>query len=68
MMNNFKTFKAEYKEFTFMIEEDYPEVGVYLYVYKEENCIKDMLQDSVDICKEIALEEYGVPLDFWIEN
>lgn len=67
-MMNFRTFKAEYKELTFKIEEDYPEVGVYLYVYKEGKCIKDMLQDTIDICKEVALEEYGVPIDFWIEN
>lgn len=67
-MMNVRTFKAEYKELTFKIEEDYPEVGVYLYVYKEGKCIKEMLQDTIDICKKIALEEYGVPIDFWIEN
>ncbi|MCH4897157.1 hypothetical protein E0494_10665 [Marinilabiliaceae bacterium JC040] len=65
---NFRTFKAEYKELTFKIEEDYPEVGVYFYVYKEGKCIKDMVQDTIDTCMEIAIKEYGVPIDFWIEN
>ena len=63
-MNNIKfiSYKDDKK---FIIEEDLPKVGAYLYVYEGENCIFDCLQDSVDICKEIALERYGVPLDSW---
>ncbi len=65
---DFKIFTAEYKELSFRIEEDYPEVGIYLYVYKNNVCIKDFLQDTIDICKEIAFEEYKVPIDFWKEK
>ncbi|WP_293716009.1 hypothetical protein [Thiolapillus sp.] len=49
----------------FIIEEDLPKVGAYLYVYEGDNCVFDCLQDSIDICKEIALEQYNVPLESW---
>lgn len=49
----------------FIIDEDLPEVGVYLYVYDRENCIYDYLQDSIENCKAIALEKYNVSLDSW---
>ena len=49
----------------FRIEEDYPEVGSYLYVYEGENCIRDHLQQSVEACIQLASEEYGVPVDSW---
>lgn len=57
--------KAEYKGMNFEIEEDYPEVGAYLYLYVNGRCIRDELQDSVEICKEVAFNNYGVPLDIW---
>jgi len=61
----FKTFTAQYNGLTFKMEEDYPEVGVYMYVFQGENCIEDILQDTIDLCKEVALEKYGVPIDVW---
>ena len=65
---DFRVFTAEYKKLFFKIEEDYPEVGAYLYVYQQDKCIKDLLQDTIDVCKEVALEEYGVPIDIWKEK
>lgn len=61
----FKVLEVEYEGRIFRIEEDYPEVGSYLYVFEGENCIKDYLQDNIEICKEVAFEEYKVPLDKW---
>ena len=49
----------------FVIEEDYPEVGYYLYVYKDNLCVFDSLQDNVFLCKEIAYQKFNVPLDSW---
>ncbi|MEM7382780.1 MAG: hypothetical protein AAF400_00380 [Bacteroidota bacterium] len=54
------------------MQEDRPEVGVYMYVskseeYKPGKYFRDDLQDSIDICKEVAYEDYGVPLDAWEE-
>jgi len=66
MNNQFKIYESIRGNRVFKIEEDYPEVGVYLYVYENEHCIKDYLQNDIDICKAIALEEYSVPIDSWL--
>lgn len=62
--------------------EDEGDVGFYLYVYEhpeffEEDMAgdqsgcpshqQDYLQDTLDLAKEQALEDFGVPLDSWIE-
>ena len=62
-----RIFKAENNIRTFAIEEDYTEVGVYLYVYENGKCIYDYLQDSIEMCKEFALEEFEIPLENWNE-
>jgi hypothetical protein len=61
----FKILTTEFNGRKFKIEEDYPEVGLYLYVYEAEKCIKDYLQNDIEICKQIAFEDYKVPLDKW---
>ena len=63
----YKKFKAQYGEFTFLIEEDFPEVGAYMYISKGGKGFRDELQNNVNICKEQAYEEYGVPSDAWEE-
>lgn len=64
-MDSFRIFEAKYKELFFKIEEDYPEVGFYLYVYEKDECIYDYLQDTLEDCMKFALEEFGVPLNSW---
>lgn len=49
----------------FRIEEDYPEVGAYLYVFESDKCILDDLQNDVHTCKLVALEDFGVPIEQW---
>ena len=61
----FKILKVKYKGKEFKIEEDYPEVGAYLFVYANNVCIEDYLQDTIEHCKRFAFEEYGVPLNSW---
>jgi hypothetical protein len=61
----FIIIETDYNGMKFRIEEDYPEVGAYLYVYEGEMCIKDYLQNDVEACKQIALEDFGVPLNKW---
>jgi hypothetical protein len=39
--------------------------GYYLFVWEEERCLYDYLQDTLEIAMEQALEEFGVPLDAW---
>ncbi len=63
----FKILETKYKGKIFKIEEDYPEVGVYLYIYEGEKCTNDYLQNDINTCKKLALEDYGVPLCSWKE-
>lgn len=42
------------------------QVGYYLWVYGGAETIDD-LQDTFDMAKEAALEDFGVPLDSWAE-
>ena len=60
-----KQFRAKRGEYTFLIEEDFLEPGAYMYICKAGKGFKDELQNSINICKEIALKEYGVPLNAW---
>ena len=59
-----KRLRAEYNGIVFEIEEDKPEVGAYLYVYKPDE-VYDDLQNSIKDCQEIALEDFGVPMNSW---
>jgi hypothetical protein len=59
---------AEHKGLSFVIEEDNPDVGVYLYIYDNGKCIRDALQNNIATCKEMAFEEYGVANAQWIEE
>ena len=49
---------------TFIIEED-ENVGFYLYVYQENECLFDHLQDELEIAIEQAEEDYGVDPNSW---
>ena len=55
-----KSLKPRYYE----IKED-PSVGVYLYVFEDDKCIYDHLQDTFEIALESALKDYGVPKNAW---
>lgn len=63
-----KIYEVVVKGKRFQIEEDNPDVGVYLYVYENGKCVADYLQDSIQMCMDFALEEYSVSLDLWIEK
>lgn len=60
-----KILEAHHGELRFTIEEDLPEVGAYLYVFRGDKCIRDSLQNDIDTCKEVALEDFEVSLDKW---
>ncbi|MGE0669381.1 MAG: hypothetical protein AB7H48_00405 [Parachlamydiales bacterium] len=42
-----------------------PSAGYYLYVYENSKCIRDYLNDSLELALEYALEDFGVPLELW---
>lgn len=65
----------------FIIEHD-ENVGYYIYLYENFECFEDdlktyegcpnhqndWLQDTFEIAKEQAWEDFGVPVDSWVEN
>jgi hypothetical protein len=59
---------AVFNGLKFVIEEDNPDVGAYLYVYRDGNCIYDYLQNDVNMCVRFAFEDFGVPEDIWVEG
>ncbi len=67
-MMKFRKFEAYTGNRLFRIEEDFPEVGAYLYIFEEKVCVNDFLQNSVKECQDFALEEFDVPLDRWVER
>jgi len=63
----------------FIIDHD-EKAGFYLYVYDNDQSFKedltdplcrshqqDHLQDDLETAQEQALEDFGVPLDSWVE-
>jgi len=63
----FRKYKSEYQNTKAIIEEDLPDIGWQLYVYDCRKDIYDNVQDTLDLCKEDAFEEFGIPLDSWVE-
>lgn len=64
-MENRVELISSFEDKYFLILEDLPEVGCYLYVYQNGQCIKDFLQDNIEQCKHIAFEDYGINYDSW---
>jgi hypothetical protein len=56
-----------FNEMKFIIEEDNPDVGFYLYVYQDGRCINDYLQNDLKTAKQFAFDKYNVPVDEWKE-
>jgi hypothetical protein len=48
----------------FVIEED-DAVGFYLYVYEDGRCVRDHLQDTLQLAVDSAFEDYQVPKEAW---
>lgn len=42
-----------------------PNVGFYFYVFENDKCIHDYLQDTLELAMECALEDFGVPKEAW---
>jgi len=48
----------------FIIKHD-EAAGFYLYVFENNRCIRDHLQDTLELAIEVAFEDYQVPKDLW---
>ena len=58
--------EAEHAGRQFKIEHD-SRVGYYVYAFEGSRCTHDHLQDSLELAKECAREEFGVPENAWRE-
>ena len=59
---------AYWNESRFVLAPDDPEVGCYLYVYKDGECERDFLQDTEILAMEQAAEDYDVAFSLWREE
>ena len=48
----------------FIIEHD-ESVGCYLYVFEDDRCVYDYLQDTCELAIEQAFAEFNVPISAW---
>jgi hypothetical protein len=62
-----KKYKAVLSVREFIIEQDLPDVGYYLYVYENGKCIKDYLQNNLPKIMKQAEELYGIKSEMWKE-
>jgi hypothetical protein len=68
MLTDMKKFISKYDNRTFIINEDFPGIGFYIYAYdRDGKNTHDYLQDDLDMAKLCALDEFGVPADSWTE-
>jgi hypothetical protein len=51
----------------FIIQQDLPEIGWYLYVYENGKCTKDYLQDNQEMAMKQAKDDFGIQKEQWIE-
>jgi hypothetical protein len=56
--------EASHRGRRFRIERNEP-AGFYVYAFDDEHCTHDYLQDTLEMAKECALEEFGVPENAW---
>lgn len=42
-----------------------PAVGYYLYVFNDNKCTHDYLQDTLELAFDSAMEDFGVPKAAW---
>ncbi len=57
--------KAKQGKYEFLIKQDLPDIGWYLYVFENEVSLFDTLQDDLDTLKDIAFEDFNCPRDIW---
>jgi len=66
MKELFEKYIVKTEKETFLIEEDLPEVGWYLYrINRNGETTHDYLQDSKDDAMKYALEVFQVPIASW---
>jgi len=64
---DFNKYSASSDLCDFIIEEDLPGIGWYLYVYEKNSmkCIADYVQDTFEILLDFAEKKYNVKHESW---
>jgi hypothetical protein len=59
--------RADHEGLHFTIETEGPDVGGYFLWAKRDDGsdVDELFEDTVDRCKTLALEKFGVPLNSW---
>ncbi len=68
MTPKFKKLESIQGTRKYLIEQDTPEVGWYLTVFENGQCVADHLQNNIQAVIKQAEEEYSVPTNSWIEK
>ncbi|MHA7877666.1 MAG: hypothetical protein ACX93T_01930 [Bacteroidota bacterium] len=64
-----ESLMATTNDYLLRIVEAPPEIGFYLYLFDNDSrLVRDDLQNTLQDCKEIALEMYNIPMDAWQEE
>ncbi len=63
----FREWRAKWGKRSFVIEEDLPDIGFYLYVFENDDCLFDYLQDTFEIVVDQAWRQFRVPKDSWVK-
>lgn len=63
-----RKYIAKYKGLKYVIEENAPEVGFFIYVFDDqEKCIDDFPMENLEEAKAFALQMFGVPAEIWLK-
>jgi len=64
--STFRKYQFKRSSRTYLIEEDLPEVGWYLYEFDESGkCVADYLQDSLEVIMAFATEQFSIQKESW---
>jgi hypothetical protein len=63
----FRKYIAYHNDYTFIIDEVISNEMAELYILKNNKVQFDYCQNSIQICKEQAFEDYNVPFESWSE-
>lgn len=69
MKKRFEKYFIKAENESFLIEEDFPEIGWYLYrIDRNGKTTHDYLQDTKDDAMKYALEVFQIPITSWTKE
>ena len=62
----FEKKEIEHGEYKFVLEQDLPSVGWYIYVFKNGSSVFDTLQNTKEQAIETVCEKFSCPKKLWL--